>query len=115
MTLPPGAPAVSLAGNGKHFMATTINETIGSGRRANILHLALTGALAAGVFYVICWVGAFLPLGPATHMYLALFTNAEINSSLALVQGLCWSLGFGLIAGTLIAFFYNLLTCFDRR
>ena len=96
-------------------MATTIDETIGSGRRANVLRLALTGALASGVFYVICWVGAFLPLGPATHMYLALFTNAEVNSSLALVQGLCWSLGFGLIAGTLIALFYNLLASLDRR
>lgn len=95
-------------------MATT-RETNGSNRRANVLRLALTGALAAGVFYVICWVGAFLPIGPATHMYLALFTNAEVNSSLALVQGLCWSLGFGLIAGTLIAFFYNLLAPLDRR
>ena len=95
-------------------MATT-SETNGSSRRANVLRLALTGALAAGVFYVICWVGAFLPIGPATHMYLALFTSAEVNSSLALVQGLCWSLGFGLIAGTLIAFFYNLLAPLDRR
>ena len=41
-------------------MATTINETIGSGRRANMLRLALTGALAAGVFYVICWVDSCL-------------------------------------------------------
>ena len=95
-------------------MATT-SEINGSSRTANVLRLALTGALAAGVFYVICWVGAFLPIGPATHMYLALFTNAEVNSSLALVQGLCWSLGFGLIAGTLIAFFYNLLAPLDRR
>lgn len=47
-------------------------------------------------------------------MYLALFTSAEINSSLALVQGLCWSLGFGLIAGALIAFIYNLLAPLDR-
>ena len=80
-----------------------------------MLRSALTGALAAGVFFVFCWVGAFLPIGRATHMYLALFTSAEINSSLALVQGLCWSLGFGLIAGTLIAFIYNLLAPLDRR
>ena len=95
-------------------MATT-SAINGSSRRANVLRLALTGALAAGVFYVICWVGAFLPIGPATHMYLALFTSAEINSSLALIQGLSWSLGFGLIAGTLIAFIYNLLAPLDRR
>ena len=95
-------------------MATTTSETSDSSRRTNVLRFALTGALAAGIFYVLCWLGAFLPIGPATHMYLKLFTSAEINSSLALVQGLCWSLGFGLIAGALIAFIYNLLAPLDR-
>ena len=94
-------------------MATT-SDTNGSGRSAHVLRLALTGALAAGIFYLVCWLGAFLPIGPATHMYLALFTSAEITSSLALVQGLCWSLVFGLIAGGLIAFIYNLLAPLDR-
>lgn len=91
-------------------MATMISE-----KRANVLRFALTGALSAGIFYVFCWIGAFLPIGPATHMYLELFTSAEINSGLALAQGLCWSLGFGLIAGALIAFIYNLLAPLDRR
>ena len=68
-----------------------------------------------GIFYAICWLGAFLPIGPAPHMYLALFTTAEITSSLALIQGLCWSLVFGVIAGSLIAFIYNLLAPLDRR
>lgn len=96
-------------------MATTTVETNNRTRaKANVLRLALTGALAAGAFYVICWLGAFLPLGPATHMYLKLFTNAEINSSVALVEGLCWSIAFGLIAGALIAFAYNLLAPLDR-
>ena len=95
-------------------MAATTVENEGTSRKANVLRSALTGALAAGVFYVICWLGAFLPIGPATHMYLKLFTNAQINSSFALVQGLCWSIAFGLIAGALIAFFYNLLAPLDR-
>ena len=95
-------------------MATTTNENDDSGRRANVLRFALTGALAAAIFYAICWLGAFLPIGPATHMYLKLFTSADINSGLALVQGLCWSLGFGLIAGALIASIYNLLAPLDR-
>ena len=95
-------------------MATTTNENESSGGRANVLRFALTGALAAAIFYAICWLGAFLPIGPATHMYLKLFTDADINSSLALVQGLCWSLGFGLIVGALIAFIYNLLAPLDR-
>ena len=95
-------------------MATTTNENDDSGRRANVLRIALTGALAAAIFYAICWLGAFLPIGPATHMYLKLFTSADISSGLALVQGLCWSLGFGLIAGALIASIYNLLAPLDR-
>ena len=94
-------------------MATTF-ENSDTHAKANVLRLALTGALAAGVFYTVCWLGAFLPLGPATHMYIKLFTNAEINSIVALVQGLCWSIAFGLIAGALIAFFYNLLAPLDR-
>ncbi len=96
-------------------MATTTSETNGSYGRANVLRLALTGALAAGIFYVICWLGAFLPIGRVSHMYLALFTSADITSSLALVQGFCWSLAFGLIAGSLIGFIYNLLAPLDRR
>ena len=96
-------------------MATTTSETNDSSRRANVLRFALTGALAAGIFYVICWLGASLPIGPATHMYIALFTTAEVSSSAALIQGLCWSLAFGLIAGSLIAFIYNLLAPLDRR
>ena len=95
-------------------MATSTNVTSGSGGRANVLRFALTGALAAAIFYAICWLGAFLPIGPATHMYLKLFTSADINSGLALVQGLCWSLGFGLIVGALIASIYNLLAPLDR-
>ena len=95
-------------------MATTPNETDRSSGRANVLRVALTGAFAAGIFYVICWLGAFLPIGRAPHMYLALFTSAETTSALALAQGLCWSLAFGLIAGSLIAFIYNLLAPLDR-
>ena len=95
-------------------MATTTVENKDMRAKASILRLALTGAIAAGIFYVICWLGAFLPIGPVTHMYLKLFTNAEITSGLALVQGTCWSLAFGLIAGALIAFAYNLLAPLDR-
>ena len=82
--------------------------------KANVLRLALTGALAAGIFYIICWLGAFLPIGSAPHMYIALFTNAEMTSSVALIQGLSWSIVFGLIAGTLISLIYNVLAPLER-
>lgn len=80
-----------------------------------VARLALTGALTAAIFYIICWIGALLPLGPATHMYLNLFTNADITSSTALIEGICWSIAFGLIAGALIALIYNWLSFLDRR
>jgi hypothetical protein len=92
-------------------MATEVASTQGVG----VLRLALTGAIAEAVFYVICWVGAFLPLGPATHMYLQLFTSADIRSGAALVQGLCWSMAFGLIGGAVIAWSYNLLGALERK
>jgi hypothetical protein len=84
-------------------------------RKLDVLRLSLTGAIAAAAFYILCWIGAQLPIGPATHMYLNLFTSAERSSGLALVQGACWSIVFGLVAGALIALIYNALAFLDRR
>lgn len=96
-------------------MATN-HATAAGARRLGPLRLALTGALASAIFYALCWVGALIPdLGPATHMYLQLFTNAELSSFSALVQGVFWSLIFGLIAGALIAIIYNALAFLERR
>jgi hypothetical protein len=36
-------------------------------RRADVLRCALTGAISAPAFFILCWLGAFLPVGPATH------------------------------------------------
>lgn len=96
-------------------MATLASKTTIAPGRAGVVRFALTGALASTIFFFLCWVGAFLPFGPATHMYLQLFTSAEVNSALALWQGLCWSLAFGLIAGALIALSYNLVASLDER
>ena len=83
--------------------------------KLGIARVALAGAGTAAVFFALCWLGTFLPIGPATHMYLGLFTNAEPSSGYALVQGICWSLAFGLIAGGLFALSYNLLASLDRK
>jgi len=96
-------------------MARLVDNTRNASGRVDVVRFALTGALAATIFFFLCWVGAFLPLGPATHMYLQLFTSADTNSSLALWQGLCWSLAFGLIAGALIALSYKLVAAIDGR
>ena len=87
----------------------TSSQRIGGGR------LALTGALAAVIFYIVCWVGALLPLGLAPHMYLQLFTGAEPTSGAGLMTGVFWSLAFGLIGGTLFASIFNALAFLDRR
>lgn len=96
-------------------MVTLASETNIAPSRPDVVRFALTGALAATIFYFLCWVGAFLPFGPATHMYLQLFTSADVNSGLALWQGLCWSLAFGLIAGAVIALSYKLVAAVDGR
>lgn len=96
-------------------MATVADRTSSKASRVNLSRFAFTGALAAITFFILCWIGGFLPFGPATHMYLQLFTSEPLNSGVALLQGVCWSLLFGLIAGALIAFYYNLLATLDAR
>lgn len=83
--------------------------------RLSPIRLAVTGAIVSSVFFALCWAGAFLPIGPATHAYLGLFTDAEITSGLALVQGIGWSFIFGALIGALIAIVYNMLDALDRR
>lgn len=85
-----------------------------STHKLSIVRVAIAAAATTVAFYFVCWVGALLPIGPATHMYLRLFTDAEVASTTALVVGLCWSLGFGLIAGAMFALFYNLFASLDR-
>jgi hypothetical protein len=81
--------------------------------RVGVMRLALSGAIASGIFFLLCWLGAFLPVGPASHLYLQLFTSADPTTGLALAEGLSWSLVFGLVAGGLIALSYNLLARLD--
>ena len=83
-------------------------------RRADVLRCALTGAISAPAFFILCWLGAFLPVGPATHAYLSLFTNAEITSVTALLEGTLWSLAFGLVLGAIVALAYRATASFGR-
>ena len=74
----------------------------------SVLRLAVAVGVALMALFAICWIAIFLPVGNATHAYIGLFTTADPKSGVALAQGLCWSLIFGLIAGGLGAFVYNL-------
>lgn len=83
--------------------------------KLGILRGAATGAAAFVLFYLLCWLGAALGLAYVSHMYLALFTSAEITSATALVTGLCLSFGFGAFAGALLAICYNLFGFLEPR
>lgn len=80
----------------------------------NAARSAATGAFTGLVFFSLCWVATALPLGSVSHMYVQLFTTAAVDSVAALAEGSVWSVVFGLIAGALIAAFYNMLRFLDR-
>lgn len=84
-------------------------------RRIGILRLALTGAITAGLVFVLCWLGTLVPFSSPTHAYIGLFTPAELSSGLALAQGTCWSFLFGGLSGALFAWVYNALAGLERR
>jgi len=93
-------------------MATTTSEP----QKLGVLRFAATAALAAALFYVLCWGAArVIPSAPFTHMYLELFTATPAASSAALAQGVVWSVLVGLFGGGLIAASYNVLAFLDRR
>ena len=80
------------------------------------MRLAFTGATVAAASFLLCWaVAVFAPGARATHMYIQLFTPADVASTKALIEGLCWSLVVGLITGALVALAYNLSAALERR
>ena len=80
-----------------------------------VVRVAVAGAITAAAFFALCWLGSFISMGPATHMYLNLFTSEPASSTAALILGICWSIAFGLIAGGLFALFYNALSSLDSK
>lgn len=84
--------------------------------KISALRLAFTGAVVAVVSFLLCWLVAVVaPSVRATHMYIQLFTPADVRSTSALAEGLCWSLVIGLITGVLGAFAYNLSARLERH
>lgn len=62
--------------------------------KLSVVRVSLTGAIVLGVFYLLCWTGSFLPVGPVTHRHLELFANPPITG-LSLAWGIIWSVIFG--------------------
>jgi len=66
------------------------------------------------MLFVLCWVGAVVWAGGLSHMFIALFTTAPVDSWLALGQGICSAIVFGALTGILLAVSYNALTVVDQ-
>lgn len=84
-------------------------------RRIGVLRLAVAGGISAGTLLTLCWVGALMPLSGPTHAFIGLFTTAPVTSIAALVQGLCWSILFGVLTAALFAITYNALRGLEPR
>jgi hypothetical protein len=90
-------------------MATTHSElsSLRGVHSLGVARLAVASGITAGAIFVLCWIGTFVPFSSPTHAYIRLFTNADINSGLALAEGTCWSLLFGFLVGAVFALIYN--------
>lgn len=82
--------------------------------RLTVFRCSAAGAVALGALFVLCWLAAALGWASASHIYVSLFTLAPVGSTTALAVGLCWSLGFGALAGALIALAFNALAFLER-
>lgn len=87
----------------------------GEGRRLSVVRLLVAGGITAAAVFVLCWIGTFVPFSSPTHGYISLFTNADISSGLALVEGTGWSLLFGALVGAVFALIYNATAPLGRK
>jgi hypothetical protein len=83
-------------------------------QRLGVLRATVTGAVVAPLFFVLCWIGTFIPFSSPTHAYIGLFTPAPMSSAQALLEGSCWSLVFGAVAGFLLSIVYKALEPLGR-
>jgi len=91
-------------------MATTSSDMMSRTRENNTLGalgLPIATGITAAVVFVLCWLGTFIPFSSPTHAYIALITNADISSTLALAEGACWSLLAGALVGAVFAPIYD--------
>jgi hypothetical protein len=99
-------------------MATLSTSVPREADRSHILsvtRLLVAGGVTAGLVFVLCWLGTFVPFSSPTHAYISLFTPAQANSVQALVEGTLWSLLFGALVAGLFALIYNASAPLARR
>jgi hypothetical protein len=97
-------------------MATSfVQNPVDERHSLSVVRLLVTGAVTSAVIFVLCWIGTFIPYTSPSHAYIGLFTNAEISSVRALIEGGLWSVLFGGFAVALFALVYNSVAGFARR
>ena len=82
--------------------------------RLNVLRVTAATSVAAVLFLILCWIGARIGLGPGTHMFVSMFSNAGVTSATALFAGICWSFLGGALIGAIYASVYNAFAALDR-
>lgn len=83
--------------------------------KLSVARFAAAGGLTAAILFVLCWVGAVIWPAAVTHAFVTLFTPAPIQSGLALGQGACGALLFGLLAGAAWAISFNVTAGLERK
>jgi hypothetical protein len=97
-------------------MATSAQDFAGQkAPHLPVIRAGFAAAAAAFVFLLLCWIGAILGIGPASHMVVRMFSGLDAISVSALLVGLCWALVGGFVAGALFAVMFNSLAFLDRR
>lgn len=77
-------------------------------RTLSTLGLAIAASVALIVLFVACaLVGVLFPSLQATHAWVALFTLAPVTSPQAWLEGIFFSLVFGVVTGSIIATVHN--------
>lgn len=77
-------------------------------RTLSVLGATVSASLAFVVLFVVCGVAQLLGSGlQVTHMWMSLFTAAPIGSVQAWLEGLFFSLAFGIVTGSIFASVHN--------
>lgn len=77
-------------------------------RTLSVLASAIALSLALIALFVICAIVQFFAPGlQATHAWVSLFTLAPVTSPQAWLEGIFFSLAFGIVAGSIFAAVHN--------
>ena len=77
-------------------------------RTLSVFGATVSASLAFIVLFAVCGVAQLLGSGlQVTHMWMSLFTAAPIGSVQAWLEGLFFSLAFGIVTGSIFASVHN--------